>query len=145
MRALALTISILFLSSSFEANAQISWQPNLNLAPAILQAQVLNPCPNGDCGGGNFPSASSTVKRSNLTNSSHVSPAAVAKLTYTPSAEVRKHKLATFVSKTRANDPAGADQLAEMFASTDVIALVGKAMSGMGLRPDNLADAYAVY
>jgi hypothetical protein len=145
MRALALTVSILFLSSSFEANAQISWQPNFNLAPSILQAQVLNPCPNGDCGGGDAPRASSTVKRSNLTNPSRANPVAVAKLNYTPSAEARKRNLATFVSKTRANDPASADQLAEMFASTDVIGLVGKAMTGMGLRPDNLADAYAVY
>jgi hypothetical protein len=57
----------------------------------------------------------------------------------------RKRNLSNFVSKVRASDPAGADQLAQMFATTDVIDLVGKAMSGMGLRPDNLADAYAVY
>lgn len=69
----------------------------------------------------------------------------VVNLIYKSSLSVRKRNLVNFVAKTRKVDPAGANQLEEMFATTDVIAELGKAMNDVGLRPDNLADAYTVY
>jgi len=74
-------------------------------------------------------------------------PAAVAvsSLRFTPSAERRRANLASFVEQTRKQDPAGALQLRSLFASTDIIAEIHKAMAPKGLRTDNLADAYAVW
>ena len=76
---------------------------------------------------------------------SAVRPAATNQLSYTPSLARRKQNLAQFVAKSRAVNPEGATQLSQILASTDVISAVGKAMNAVGLRSDNLADAYAVY
>lgn len=66
-------------------------------------------------------------------------------LRFTASPERRRANLASFVERTAASDPAGAKALRQTFASTDVIGAAGRALSPMGLRVDNLADAYAVY
>ena len=66
-------------------------------------------------------------------------------LKFNSSAEQRKKNIAIFVAKTRQSDAVSADQLQQMFASTDVIDLIGKGIAPYGLRTDNLADAYAVY
>ncbi|WP_102127654.1 DUF6683 family protein [Deinococcus planocerae] len=65
--------------------------------------------------------------------------------TFRPSPEVRKRNLAGFVAKTRAADPQGAAELERLFASTDVIGEIGKALAPSGLRTDDVADATAVY
>lgn len=122
------------------AHAQISWQPNFNLAPAILQAQVLNPCPGGDCG--DEPSSTQTTKTVRPAATPTLNPA---KLNYLPSLALRKRHYAQFVEKTRDADPSGAAQLESMFASTDVIASMSDGLRPFGLRIDSLADAYAVY
>ena len=67
------------------------------------------------------------------------------KLSYTPSLARRKQNLAQFVAKSRAADPAAGDELAKMFASTDLIGVIGKALVPYGLRTDNVADAYTTY
>jgi hypothetical protein len=119
---------------SFSTHAQISWQPNFNLAPAILQAQVLNPCPQGRCSdAGHTPNAPGGP----------VANAAL--LRFTPSLAVRKRNLAGFVAKTRAHSPDGAAQLEQFLASTDVFASFAQALAPKGLRIDDVADAYAVY
>lgn len=66
-------------------------------------------------------------------------------LHYTPSLEVRKRDYAQFVEKTRASDPAGADQLQKLFASQDVIDQIGKGVAAYDLHIDNLADAFTLY
>lgn len=66
-------------------------------------------------------------------------------LSYLSSTARTRQNLANFVKKSRATDPAGAAQMEEMFASTDVIGQIGQAMGAMGLSHTNLADAYAVY
>jgi hypothetical protein len=66
-------------------------------------------------------------------------------LRYTPSIERRRANLAAFVAKSRAADPAGAESLAQLFASGDIIARIGEALAPQGLRIDDLADAYAVW
>lgn len=66
-------------------------------------------------------------------------------LTYVPSLARRKQNLAQFVASSRAQNPAGAGKMEQMFATTDIIAAIGKTMTSVGFRSDNLADAYAVY
>ena len=66
-------------------------------------------------------------------------------LRYLPNITSRQRNLAAFVSKTRKQDPTGAAQMEQLFASTDVIATIGQALAPVGLRVDNVADAYTVY
>ena len=73
-----------------------------------------------------------------------VAPDAAA-LRYQPSKERRAANLARFVEKTRAVDPAGAKDLAKLFASGDFIEKIGRALAPADLRVDNVADAYTVY
>ena len=87
-----------------------------------------------------------SVNRSALQAAPRVASAQqVSTLNFTPSANRRKANLAQFVDKTRANNPEGAAQMAQLFASTDVIGAVGKGIAPYGLSVNNLADAYAVY
>lgn len=74
--------------------------------------------------------------------------AAVAKAAgfrYTPSRERRAANLAGFVARSRATDPQGADNLAKVFASTDIIEQMRAPLDTVGLRIDDVADAYAVW
>jgi uncharacterized protein YjbI with pentapeptide repeats len=52
---------------------------------------------------------------------------------------------ASFVQKTQAADPAGAEQLKALFASGDIVALMEEELSKVGLHTTNLADAYTVW
>jgi hypothetical protein len=67
------------------------------------------------------------------------------RLDFRVSASRRQQNLAQFVEKTRATDPQGAAQMAKLFASTDVIEVMGQDLAPYGLRVDNVADAYTVY
>ena len=64
---------------------------------------------------------------------------------YRPDPARTKVNQAQFVAKTRAVDPAGADQLAQLFQSVDVMDHGRKAAAPHGLRVDDLADAYTTY
>jgi hypothetical protein len=66
-------------------------------------------------------------------------------LNYVPSKTRTRTNLKNFANKTRAVDPAGAAQMEQFFASTDIIGLMGTAIAPYGLRIDNVADAFAVY
>ena len=68
-----------------------------------------------------------------------------ATLRFTPDLAVRKRNLAGFISKTREQSPESADQMTQMFASTDIFAAISQGLAPMGLRVDNVADAYTVY
>jgi hypothetical protein len=83
--------------------------------------------------------------RSNFTSPARASVANPASLFFTPSLSNRKRNLAQFVAKTRAQSPDNADQMAKLFASTDVIGAMGSAIAPYGLSTNNVADAYAVY
>jgi hypothetical protein len=72
-------------------------------------------------------------------------PGQTASPTYTPSKSLRKKNLANFVSKTRATDPAGADQMEQLFANGDIIGQIDSAIAPYGLTASNTADAYAVW
>ena len=66
-------------------------------------------------------------------------------LRYQPSRTRRTANLAHFVEKTRAVDPAGEKDLANLFASGDFIDKIGRALAPADLRVDNVADAYTVW
>ncbi len=69
----------------------------------------------------------------------------VAILSYAPSKSRTRTNLQSFVNKTKANDPAGAEQMEQLFASSDVIGTIGLAMNNIGLNRNNAADAFTVY
>jgi hypothetical protein len=64
---------------------------------------------------------------------------------YVPSKARRANNLASFVSKSRASDPKGADDLAQLVASRDIIEDMRAPLAKYGLRIDSLADAYTVW
>jgi hypothetical protein len=66
-------------------------------------------------------------------------------LIFRMSPEARKRNIANFIEKGRAVDPAGADQMEQIFASTDVFATLESAIAPYGLRSNNVADAYTMY
>ena len=67
------------------------------------------------------------------------------KFVFKPILDLRKANLAKFVSKVRAKDRSGANQMEQIFASSDVIETLGRGLAPFGLRVDNVADAYTVY
>jgi hypothetical protein len=69
----------------------------------------------------------------------------ISSLNFTPSLMRRKQNLAQFINKTRPSNPDGAIKMTQMFASTDVISVIGRGIAPFGLRIDNVADAYTVY
>lgn len=81
--------------------------------------------------------SSKIIKRSKV--SSNIS------LTYQPSIQRRNINLAGFVKKSRETDPAGAAEMAKLFASTDIIEVIGQAVAAAGLQVNNVADAYSIY
>jgi hypothetical protein len=76
------------------------------------------------------------------TNSSSVN---TSEILYTPSKSRTRANLQNFVNKSRAVDPAGAEQMEALFASTDIIGQIGSVMANFGLSPNNAADAFALY
>ena len=67
-----------------------------------------------------------------------------AQLDFTPSMQRRQANYASFVERSRKVDPAGAAGLAANL-KLDPIALMKPQLAQVGLRTDNLADAYAAY
>lgn len=69
----------------------------------------------------------------------------VASLRYLPSPQRRAANLALFVQKTRRTNPASAAAMEKLFASTDIIEAIGQQLAPIGLRTDDVSDAYAVW
>ena len=67
-----------------------------------------------------------------------------AQLDFTPLMQRRRTNYAGFVERSRRVDPAGADYLADTLRS-DPVAMMQPELAKVGLRIDNVADAYAVY
>jgi hypothetical protein len=82
------------------------------------------------------PSADSEPEESHVENVS---------LTFTPSKSRRRANLQAIVERARSQDPAGAVQLEQTFASADIIGQIDAALQTVGLRADNTADAYAMW
>ena len=66
-------------------------------------------------------------------------------LRFTPNLATRQRNLAGFIAKTRAQSPENADQMEQMFASTDIFAAFAQGLAPTGLKIDNVADCYAAY
>jgi hypothetical protein len=79
----------------------------------------------------------SSTENSNSTSGSESEPVlSSAHLTFQVSASRREQNLSQFIEKTRATDPQGAAQMAQLFASTDVIDVIGNDIAPYGLRVD---------
>ncbi len=74
-----------------------------------------------------------------------ISPAQELSLDYVVSLPNRKRNLAAFAAKSRATDPEGSRKMTTLFAANDVIGLADRDMRKLGLRADNVADAYALW
>lgn len=120
---------------------QAQWSFNPNLVSNVMSPINLNPCTGGACTGESNKSASSGSNRS----AEAATRGSVSDLTFQSSKDRRKANLAQFIEKTRKVDPSGADDMAKIFASTDVIGEIGQGIAPYGLRTDNVADAYTVY
>ena len=68
-----------------------------------------------------------------------------ATLRFTPNLVTRKKNIAGFIAKTRVQSPENADQMAQLFSSTDIFSAMSQGIAPMGLRIDNVADSYTVY
>jgi hypothetical protein len=80
------------------------------------------------------------------TNAQQANASALFTPTYVASPARRRANLARFVAQVRRADPIGAARMTELFASTDVIEIIGRQMQqSYGMRSDNLADAFAVW
>ena len=82
--------------------------------------------------------------QSSLDTTSSATATQSAQLDFTPSMQRRQANYASFVERSRKVDPAGAAGLATNL-KLDPIAMAEPELAKVGLRVDNVADAYAVY
>lgn len=68
-----------------------------------------------------------------------------ARLSFTPSAERRKNHLNTMVKRWQAVDPAAAADFQQSLRRIDLFKVLAADLQKVGLRVNNVADAYAVY
>jgi hypothetical protein len=68
-----------------------------------------------------------------------------AAILYRSSTAVRQRNMQQFVARLRRVDPSGAADLQRTLARRDVVAEVGALMRPVGLDPNNVADAMAMY
>jgi hypothetical protein len=118
------------------ANAQTMWNPPIGIWPGNMQFSNQANDTMLQSGNGDSTTNKSTAER--------LSPRPVS-TTYTPSSARTRANLAKFVAKTRRTDPAQADKMQELFASTDVIGEISNVLRQFGLSKDNAAHAYAAY
>lgn len=124
-------LAVSFAVASWPAQAQ--WTFNPSLVSNIMSPINLNPCTGGACGS---PQDSATSENTTAPTS---------ELSFQPSNTQRAANLAKFVENRRKVDPAGATDMQNLCASTDVIEQIGQGIAPYGLRTDNVADANAVY
>jgi hypothetical protein len=133
----SLFVTLLLLPLSHTTKAQ--WAAlnaiNLDVQGSAIRAQVRNQVRGNQEGG-----VINSTKPKNAPEQ-----IASTKLAYKPSAINRRANLKRFVEKTRANSPRGAVQMEQLFASNDVIGQINQGMGKVGLKPNNVADAYALY
>lgn len=88
---------------------------------------------------------SKSAKQREATGPAPLSPAQKAALQFAPSMEQRQRNYASFVEKTRAVDPAGADQLQQTLSQNDILAVAEAPFRDLGFDMYNVADAYALW
>jgi hypothetical protein len=115
--------------------AQMTWYPPVGTwsGPAQLNSELIN----DSLSQVSDPQSKDDRSVNNLASS--------ASLTYSPNRKRTNQNLQSFADKTRAVDPAQAEQLEQLFASTDIMAQISGVMSSVGLSKKNVADAFALY
>lgn len=95
----------------------------------------------------NSRSKSSPIPNGNNSkrNTTAVSATQSASLEFKPSVKLRQQNISRFFSKFSANNSAGAGQTAQLPSPNVVMAEIDKSMTAIGLKSNNVADAYAVY
>ena len=66
-------------------------------------------------------------------------------LSYKPSPAIRRNNQVKFIEAAKSLNPGNANAIERDFASTDIIEQVGAAIGPMGLKTDNVADAFTFY
>jgi hypothetical protein len=94
-------------------------------------------------------SRSTSSSKPNNNSSKHglvsVSAKQSASLEFKPSIKLRQQNLSRFLAKLSANNSAEAGQTAQLPPANVVMAQIDKSMASVGLKSNNVADAYAVY
>jgi hypothetical protein len=88
--------------------------------------------------------AQETVSKSRR-GQARIAPAPTGKLTYSPSIERRRINFARFIAKARETDPEGAATLEKQLGAPDLLEKMGSELAALGMRTDNVGDAYAVW
>lgn len=139
-RALALVLGIAVLSPMAATAQDMAWGTIIPSVAGtdqlgiVLREQVRRPPPGRV--------ARPRIEPRDMGDAVAPNPAA---LRYSPSKARRTANLARFVEKTRKADPAGAKDLATLFASGDFIEKVARAIAPYDLHVDNVADAYTIW
>jgi hypothetical protein len=122
--------------------------------PQLVQAQIItNPIynpwinPTGNLGIQNSIDLRNMEenKRKTPKNNSSTSVKPSAKLAYKPSIAIRRANLKKFIENARQTDPTSAAEIEQLFASKDVIARISEDMAALGLKPNNVGDAFTIY
>ncbi|QAY75584.1 DUF6683 family protein [Sphingosinicella sp. BN140058] len=141
-RALALLVALGLCGSPATAQ-NMGWS---TIIPSVTGTDTLGLTLRGQMQGRNG-GARAAGPRNNFVGTTGPAPTAVnlQALRYKPSKQRRAANLAAFVAKTRAVDQGNAADMQRLFASGDFIDKVGGAIAPLGLRVDNIADAYAIW
>jgi hypothetical protein len=122
----------IFLACATPANAQ----PLFNFITRTTIPIVIQ-CPG--CNNANRGKRPNTPARNTILH------ADTAKLAYRPSTAVHQRTLTQIIENTRVQDPAGAQKIEQLLSSKNIIAKINQDMPRLGLQPNNVADAYALY
>jgi hypothetical protein len=127
--SLSIWTSALICSSPSAADFTMTIAPNFAMVAMMRQVRDTNQTESRATGAPDIPQST-------------VAPP----MTYKASASRRRANLATFIEKSRNGDPLGAEKMAALFDSTDIIDMIDQRMRQVyGMRADNVADAYAVW
>lgn len=127
---IAVSIFPIGYASSLQAQSTVMFE---NFLPSVIETNLRN------------QTFWEPLKNNNSSKTTNSFESNLANFSFKPILAQRKINQANFVSKTKKIDPAGAEQLAQMFSSVDIISAIQQALSPFGLRTDNVVDAYAVY
>lgn len=125
--------------------AQISWQPNFNLAPMILQAAVLNPCANEQCNDSEQNRPQTANKGPRVSTPSVTKLTEAGQLRFTPNLETRKALISQTIALAEAQSPVSAIAVKRSLTAVDPVVAAGRRMAPVGLATNNMADAMALF
>jgi hypothetical protein len=150
------TISPVFNAAIINGPASMIWEQGKASGSGLIcgrtysndneKAELLARQSQGLCGANRNPRINTPTFKNNLLKGTtkKVQGSATA-LKFTPSITIRRNNFARLVSQLIDRDPVTAKKLERLFASTDVVDELGKAMKSLGLQSNNVADAYTIY